>query len=318
MKRGESRSAFTLIELLVVIAIIAILIGLLLPAVQKVREAAARTQCVNNLHQLALAFHNYHDSYGYLPSGSSGPMIADFDFPPGWGDPLYGNSLPWGHFSWAALILPYVEQQNLYNTIDFSVNAYAAAIYEDLDGSGNPVNRGPAGNAANSFAALNMPKVFVCPAAIPGSTDPSMTAQKDYGVNGGSGICCPEREASSPPQDGVFWVNSRTRLTDITDGTSQTFLLLEEANWFNHSWLPDSYGSNHFIWVHHPSQGYVQAYALPNSDVWNNRAAMSYHPGGVETAFADGHVYYILNSISFPTYTALFTRNDGDIPGDDY
>jgi hypothetical protein len=143
-----------------------------------------------------------------------------------------------------------------------------------------------------------------------------MTSQKDYGVNGGTGFCCPERAAGN--QDGVFWVNSKTRLTDITDGTSNTFLLLEEANWYNHSWLPDSYGSNHFIWVHHPSQGYIQSYALPNSDVWNNRAAMGYHTGGVETAFADGRVTFILNSISAATYNALFTRAVGDVPGNDY
>src|ERR1700735_1762522 len=105
-----SRSAFTLIELLVVIVIIAILIVLLLPAVQTVREAAARSKCTNNIKQLTLAAHAYHDAVGYLPMGSSGPMMRNNNFPAGWSDPYYGSSLPWGHFSWAALILPYVEQ----------------------------------------------------------------------------------------------------------------------------------------------------------------------------------------------------------------
>ena len=308
-----SRAGFTLIELLVVIAIIAILIGLLLPAVQKTREAAARAKCQNNLKQLSIAFHAYHDVNGYLPMGSSGPMTANNQFPTGWYDPHYGSSLPFGHFSWAAVILPYVEAGNLYNRINFGVPAYATAIYEDLGGGGSPVNRGPAGNAANALAATNMPNVFLCPSSLRGSTDPGGTQQKDYGVNGGTGACCPER--TSAGMDGVAWVNGKVRLTDITDGTSDTFLLLEKTNYRDQSWLPDTYGSNHFIFVHHPSQGYVQGYTLPNSDAWNNRGPQGFHIGGVIVSMADGHVQFIPNSISSSTYRALFTRASGDLPG---
>jgi hypothetical protein len=114
--------------------------------VQKVREAAARAQCGNNLHQLALAAHNYHDVHKSLPPGSvdpNNPHSKQGLFNPG--DPWYGNGLPWGHISWAGVLLPYLEGDTLYKSMDFTAPAYADNIPEEqTSGSGDTVDRGPA------------------------------------------------------------------------------------------------------------------------------------------------------------------------------
>jgi prepilin-type N-terminal cleavage/methylation domain-containing protein len=295
---------FTLIELLVVIAIIAILIALLLPAVQQAREAARRSQCSNNLKQLAIAMHNYEAAYNVFPSGSMGPMNGNNSFPTGWCDPGLGCGLPWGHFSWAAVILPFVDAANLHEQIDFSVPAYVYSLVE------NGTQRGPAGHANNMQAANSMPRVFVCPSAPRAQPE---TQNKDYGMNGGTGVCCPERTQNG--MQGMGFVNSAVRLADVTDGTSNTFLLLELAHTSNHSWLNRDRGSNPFFFVHHASEGYVDGGAVdvPDTLVYNNRAAASHHQFGVHTVFTDGHLKFLSNNIDLPTYRVLFSRQGNEV-----
>ena len=317
------RSAFTLIELLVVIAIIAVLIGLLLPAVQKVREAAARAKCENNIKQLALACQAYHDVNMKFPPGSfggRGTSTAKYPkggFAAGWTDTAVCGSCPYGDFGWPAKILPYVEQQGLYNQFNFTVPAYSGQWNESSNAGAVPPYpvRGPAGNVANQVPCQSTPSTFICPSSRHPRQMPN--EWKDYGMNGSSdnvatvgGGCCPERTG---PFNGMAWVDSDLIMADVRDGTSNTIYITESASFKNQSWVPRNTGFNQFIWVHHPSQGYTDAVTPMNApNTFNNRGAESAHPGGCLFGFVDGHVAFIPNSIDMATYRALYTRAGGE------
>lgn len=172
--KTQPRNAFTLIQLLVVLAIFAILLGLLLPAIWRVRQAAERMNSQNNLKQLALGCHNYHDVNGA--------------FPPGVDD---------NHFSAAARLLPYVEQNNVYNLIDF---------------------KKPVEDEANANAGRVLIKLFLNPQdPAPPLAPGAKWGPTNYLFNAGS-------KADLDKNDGVFFLNSKVRITDITDGTSNTFM----------------------------------------------------------------------------------------------
>jgi type II secretory pathway pseudopilin PulG len=297
------------VELLVVIAILAVLVGLLLPAIQKAREAARREVCASRLHQIALAMHSYESTYGSLPSGSKGPINQDGTFPEGWYDPINGPNCPWGHFGWPALILAFTEYHALHESIDFTQPAYALTIPQSTT-----YDRGPAGSPVNATAATHMPRLFVCPSAV--RVAPS-SQYKDFAINYGAGHCLPERSLGG--NDGVAWVNSHVRFAQITDGLSNTFLLLEMIHSCNHANIPGGLGSNQFFWIDQNSQGYVSCIdpdgtlAPPNSTTSSNRGAQGAHPRGVLSVMVDGHVMWIRNSIDFYVYHALFTRAGGEV-----
>jgi len=314
------RIGFTLVELLVVIAIIGVLVALLLPAVQAAREASRRSSCGNNMRQFGLAALNYESTFKVLPPGSTGGGylgINSFQAP--WADPQRA-CCPWGHFSWSIIILPYVEQQGLYDQINFSRLAWASKIMEHNGGNTavtSIIDRGPIGDPLNQLAAQSTPKTFMCPSArvAPGVR----REQKDYGINAGPTGCCPERNnGTNATLTGVANAINGVRLAEITDGTSNTFLFLEAMHSKNHSWLAQLTGSNHFMWVHHASQGYIQGQngallSPPNDTQFNTRAPASMHPGGVQVTFSDGRVSWVSNNVDFfNVYLPTYTRAGGE------
>jgi prepilin-type N-terminal cleavage/methylation domain-containing protein/prepilin-type processing-associated H-X9-DG protein len=309
--RAVHRPGFTLIELLVVIAIISILIGLLLPAVQKVREAAARIACTNNLHQIGLACHDCHDSNNALPPGYRATgFYADgaTDTAPGWG--------------WAAYLLPYVEQDNLYRQIDFT----------------QPVQNSPAGQA--------VVKAYLCPSDV---TPAAAFAVPDaFGVPVAQAAPCSyaacvggdESGTTDPAGLGVFYRNSRTRFTDITDGTSNTILVGERA-WANANGVWAGAVPNGVCrrGPTNPNPGSAAA-ALPAAALvlahshFNNATSdtdsglddfSSRHPGGSNFLFADGSVRFVrsIPADALTGYTpdglifqAMGTRANGEVVQD--
>ncbi len=206
------RRAFTLIELLVVIAIVAVLIGLLLPAVQKVREAAARMKCANNLKQVALGLHNHESGKGYLPGLADGA-------PNGSVNASYA-------FGVLANVLPFIEQANLQKLIDFS----QPASVDGFRGTINPVHDAAAGAVVS---------VYLCPSdgqspvftrtSTARTPNEFKTAGTNYVVNMGSGraTAAAAYYDAQFPTDGMFWYGSRTKFKDMTDGASNTLLASE-------------------------------------------------------------------------------------------
>jgi prepilin-type N-terminal cleavage/methylation domain-containing protein len=324
MRHKWNRSpGFTLIELLVVIAIIAILIGLLVPAVQKVRSAAAAASCRNNLHQLAIAAHNYHDTFksfmpgNGIPAGQTPPTFTGQ-----WSDPHFGG-LPWGTFGWPAYILPFVEGDNVYKIINFNAPAYTPDFEEYGSQTFRPQ---PSGDPSNAPAATHMPKVFICPAARRAKAG-NESSQKDYGINGGIQAqgCCAERSTTKSAQ-GMAWLGSAVRMTEVTDGTSNTFLFFDLMNYAYHGRIDEGNGSNPFFFVNEAGQGYVTGSTngtvagawLPNDETSNHRGPESDHTLGVFAAMADGHVTWVSNSVTPAIYLGAYTRDYGEVPGNDF
>ena len=289
---SHARSAFTLIELLVVIAIIGILIGLLLPAVQKVREAAARISCQNNLKQIGLAFQNHHDAFQYFPTGG-----GDWWYAPNYvnGQPAVG---PWQQAGWGFQILPYLEGGNAWTG----------------GGATNDYDR-----ARIAVGAVN--KVFFCPSR----RGPQTTVFTDPSYMNGqptvTALC--DYAASNYEETGVMRYMTPTRMADITDGASNTLLVGDKRLNLTPLGQPqkdDDTGYTtgfDFDVVRYTNRPPAPDYRAPSGD--GGGLFGSSHLGRFNVVFADGSVHSLTYSIDPTVFSYLGNESDGQaINGNDY
>jgi prepilin-type N-terminal cleavage/methylation domain-containing protein/prepilin-type processing-associated H-X9-DG protein len=341
------RHGFTLIELLVVIAIIAVLIALLLPAVQSAREAARRAQCVNNLKQIGLAMHNYHQSVGSFPPGS---LAGGNNAPGGWW------SGPW--WPWAAYILPEMEMAPLYNSINFSAHGQMTWASSTSGGCTSP---------ENSTVYLSLINTFQCPTDDTLKLFTNLMWVSTIQINAGSPnftgapICYVanwgdqrtgnptfDQFAGDPLVNGqIQWGCGNTfrgtfgdcsdgavvTIAAVTDGTSNTFLIGENSPYYNGSLLWTN-GNGIYAttviplnWRTNLQDGQVDvdgticSIAQLNSiqcphcfrNQTYNYGFKSKHPGGANFAMADGSVRWVKQSISPRPYNALGSRAGGEV-----
>jgi prepilin-type N-terminal cleavage/methylation domain-containing protein/prepilin-type processing-associated H-X9-DG protein len=344
----RSRRGFTLVELLVVIAIIAVLIGLLLPAVQKVRESAARLKCQNNLKQIGLACHNYHDVYQSLPPGKNHS---------------YAGAAAYARWSHLSALLPYVEQDNLYKSIDFTFAPETpgmAGVIHFMPPWQNP-------NRENAAQCRTLVPFFLCPSDI--NPPPDWPGENNYLGNLGAQTLCdlseqlPSTIDPTATPNGIFYFLSHVRLVDITDGTTNTALFSEklrgdgnpnpqtdmfsmpnpttmpladaallECNNLNPltatpltskqgaSWVMGEMCCSTYNHVATPNTRTCAGIGFPGNMA--NMAMVvppsSRHTGGVNVLLCDGSVRFVFDGISLPTWRALGTRNGLDLLGPDF
>ena len=294
------RRGFTLIELLVVIAIIAVLVALLLPAVQQAREAARRTHCQNQLKQMGLALNNYHEVVNCFPMGSR---------PTGSGA-SWGFSLP---------LLPHLERMQIFETVDFNttqdcctwIKARQAASLPQPQSVALPFLYCPSDPNSNK-SLLSGP---TGPAA--GSGDCGLLYPGNYlGVSGSTGLstmgACFASSIGNTSGNGVLYSYSRTRFSEITDGTSNTMAVGERGMPRDLTWGWIMCGGNECEQYLSTRFGMIPPQNSTANDI-TTLSFWSWHTGGAFFAFCDGSVHFLNTNISFQTYQSLATRNGGEV-----
>ena len=296
------RSAFTLVELLVVITIIGILIALLLPAVQAAREAARRMQCSNNLKQLGLALHVYHDTNKCFPPASVTDMVV--------------NSVAFNRISLHARVLPFMEQRPLYDLVDFNV------VWDPASDGG-----------INQAARRTRVDTLLCP-----SFQKEASEEEDdewtthyYGVMGAKGInpvtgadyavqqwypgASPAYFGGGHAENGMLYRNSSVKIRDVIDGTSNT-LLMGEISWKGGYFGPWLAGLSNGLALSYASKNVtypLNSFSIDFYDEWNSLSFGSMHPGGAHFLFADGSVHFISENIDLAIYKGAASRDGGEV-----
>lgn len=340
---GSRTRGFTLIELLVVIAIIAVLIALLLPAVQQAREAARRTQCKNNLKQIGLAIHNYHDTFGVFPFGTTHDggdnLVAT--------DEAAASNASWG---WGASILPQIDQSTLFNALGVNTNtldvvlraatttpAIQQLIYTKLAAYRCPSDTAPDLNTWR----VNY-NTYYGGSGVNGRSSPGggFLATSNYVASHGTLWTLPYQQYTLGQDPyGVFYTDSKLSFRDITDGSSNT-IFIGERNWKNKAavWAGTRNVTGHGDWglrMTEASPSYPQNYWAPDPATSSSIAGDSFssaHVGGAQYLFGDGTVRFVSDNINYDTtqiilgsttnlqqrglYQLLIQRADGQVVGD--
>ena len=277
------RRGFTLIELLVVIAIIAVLIALLLPAVQQAREAARRTQCRNNMHQLGLALHNYHDTHQCFPPGAvETPAATNLN-----------------HTA-MTMILPFLDETALYNAYNFSLTCFPTS-----------------GGEGNATVVQSVIAQYICPSGPTGSLG---MANRNGNFRRGDYICSVgsadyvhiEWHSAGATTRGPFTVNSRCKIRDIRDGTSNTIAMAEASAQAVYSRM---WGCGYYS--HYSGLTACVPNSHPSTGVCYGRRFESTHEGGIFVLLCDGQVRFISENIDLTTFRALGTIAGNEVIDDE-